>query len=89
MSDYIGQIKGFPKEVIEKMLEKQVEQGNPRDVKVFEYMKYAGNYKRDGRINSHKRIKGFEWAITIEGWDFWNAVIMDKNFGEFYKLYPI
>jgi len=31
---YKGQIKDFPTEVVEKMLERQVDQGNKRDVTV-------------------------------------------------------
>ena len=34
--EYGGEIKDFPPEIVEKMLEKQVEQGNKRDVSVFE-----------------------------------------------------
>lgn len=33
---YKGQLEGFPKEIVERMLECQVEQGNSRDVSIFE-----------------------------------------------------
>ena len=35
-SDLIGDIKGFPIEVVQKMVERQVEQGNKADVTVFQ-----------------------------------------------------
>ena len=31
-----GELEGFPKEIISRMLDCQEEQGNPRDVSVFE-----------------------------------------------------
>lgn len=72
-----NQIKDFPKEVIEKMLERQVEQGNKRDVTVFE--KSEWEIKLDG---------GFDWDKTIEGDEFWREVIDEKNFALFFEKYP-
>lgn len=69
---YKGQLKGFPTEVVEKMLERQVQQGNERDVSVFE-----------DDISS-----GFTWGKTIEGYEFWESVIRKENFDLFFKRYP-
>lgn len=75
--DYIpkGDLEGFPEEVIEKMIEKQVEQGNPADVGVFE--------------ECSDRIKGdFSWPTSIEGFYFWHDVILYRNFTLFFERYP-
>lgn len=72
-----GDLKGFPKEIIARMLECQEEQGNPRDVSVFEKL-----------IAAKQCNKGFEWDDTKEGWDFWHDVITNKNFNLFFEKYP-
>ena len=69
---YKGEIAGFPQEIVEKMLERQVEQGNKRDVSVFE----------------RTCTGGFFWDITIEGQLFWSSVIKNKNFDVFFAKYP-
>ena len=66
---YKGQLKGFPQHVVELMLKRQVEQGNERNVEVFE--EYAAADKSDG---------GFDWDYTSEGVAFWFDVI---EFGKF------
>lgn len=75
--EFKGEIKGFPVEVVEKMLEHQVAQGNKREVSVFEDRKAA--WRIEG---------GFEWEETIEGHCFWSDVISDKKFDVFFKRYP-
>lgn len=72
-----GQIEGFPKEVIRRMLECQVEQGNEEDACVFETVRQSGALS-----------KGFEWYKTKEGNDFWLNVITGKNFNLFFEKYP-
>lgn len=72
-----GQLIGFPKEIIARMLDYQEEQGNPRDVTVFEDKRYAGENR-----------KGFAWNYTKEGYDFWEPVINKKNFNLFFGRYP-
>jgi hypothetical protein len=72
-----GQLIGFPKEVIARMLECQVEQGNKRDISVFEE-----------RISTGYIYKGFDWHKTKEGCNFWFNVIKGKNFNVFFKIYP-
>ena len=70
-----GDLIGFPKEIIARMLECQVEQGNPRNVTVFEEKMSAG-----------MDIKGFAWDKTKEGWYFWGNVISNKNFNHFFNF---
>ncbi len=77
MKEFNGGLRGFPEEVVEKMLERQVEQGNPRDVSVFE--KYIGDDKQAG---------GFDWCTSPEGHLFWKVIIQEKDFDTFFERYP-
>ena len=79
LENYIpkGDLIGFPKEIISRMLDCQEEQGNPRDVSVFEE-----------KINARMDIKGFSWGKTKEKWYFWGDVIGNKNFNHFFEKYP-
>jgi hypothetical protein len=72
-----GQLKGFPKEVVNKMLERQVEQGNELNKFVYENENIAG-----------RSDKGFTWQNTIEGHEFWSNVINKKDFDLFFQKYP-
>lgn len=67
----------LPKEIQEKMLEHQVEQGNPKDEKVF-----------IADLMSDKNNGGFRWFGTIEGGHFWDKIIGMKDIEHFYSLYP-
>jgi hypothetical protein len=73
----LNALTGFPKEIIQKMVERQVEQGNEPDYTVFEK-----DYSTD------KKSKGFDWMESKEGYDFWKEVILYKNFKIFYEKYP-
>ena len=75
--DLIGEIKGFPIEVVQKMVDYQVEQGNKADVKVFQECANAGYFKA-----------GFIWCQTVEGMTFWEGVIYSNNFDLFFEKYP-
>ena len=81
MKEYKGDIKGFPEEVVEWMLDQQEEQGNKRDIKVFENEKCACFEN-----------KGFEWSRTEWGHTFCVNVIIDKKFDVFFErmknVYP-
>ncbi|MDD2192653.1 MAG: hypothetical protein PHO12_08975 [Bacteroidales bacterium] len=72
-----GQLIGFPKEIIARMLECQEEQGNSRDISVFEKQCNAGCFN-----------KGFTWEKTKEGNIFWLEVIGVRNFDIFFERYP-
>lgn len=72
---YKGELEGFPEEIVEKMLERQVEQGNKRDVSIFEN-------------NRNAEVKGFNWSESQEGSGFWCDVITYQNFEVFFKVYP-
>lgn len=76
-SDLVGNIKDFPIEVVEKMIEEQVKQGNCPNVEVFQ--KYGSADVSDD---------GFTWGNTEDGDDFWMEVIDECNFDLFFKKYP-
>ena len=76
-SDLIGEIKGFPIEVVQRMVDEQVRQGNEPDVKVFQRCRKAPALGG-----------GFVWARTDDGFDFWDEVINRKNFDLFFSEYP-
>ena len=73
---YKGELEGFPQEVVEKMLDEQVKQGNKRDVSVFEADVNSGAYD------------GFDWYDTVDGYYFLAEVIDDLNFDLFFEHYP-
>jgi len=74
---YKGGLTGFPKEIVEKMLEHQVKQGNKKDVTVFE-----------NDITSSSLNKGFNWSAASEGRTFWSDVVLNKKFKLFFDKYP-
>ena len=75
--DLIGEIKDFPIEVVQKMVDYQVEQGNKADITVFQIRNYASI-----------SLGGFSWSNTVEGFNFWDDVINDKEFDLFFNKYP-
>ncbi len=75
-SDLVGVIENFPIEVVEKMIEEQVKQGNFPNVEVFQ--KCATLDDEDG---------GFTWSQTEDGDEFWEEVIVESNFDLFFKKY--
>lgn len=56
---YRGDLKGFPREIVEQMLKYQVKQGNKKDISVFE----ENNCTDRGH-------GGFTWGRTSEGHAF-------------------
>ena len=72
-----GDLKSFPKDIIARMLNYQEEQGNPRNISVFERNKYT-----------IVELGGFDWDKTIEKNIFWEEVIDNKNFDIFFEKYP-
>lgn len=74
-ADLVGDIEGFPLEVVQMMVERQVEQGNEASVRIFQF----------DRINGSS---GFVWSRTEEGQEFWNDVIGERDFDTFWGRYP-
>lgn len=75
--NYKGQIKDFPKEIVSKMLDYQENQGNNRDVSIFESNKRASCEEN-----------GFTWENTKEGEFFWSNIINAMKFELFFGKYP-
>ena len=75
--DLIGDLKDFPIEVVEKMLECQNKQVGKKDISVFQ---------KDRCEDTGG--KGFSWSATTEGHNFWKNVIRDRNFDLFFERYP-
>ncbi len=72
--DLKGDIKNFPIEVVQKMVDRQIEQYGEVDIKIFQE-----NVTDD---------KGFSWYNSIEGQMFWNHTILLGKFDIFFILYP-
>lgn len=75
--DLVGKIKDFPIEVVQRMCEEQVRQGNDFDPIVFQEEEYADECKG-----------GFDWDESEEGFDFWISVIDYEKFDVFFEKYP-
>ena len=65
----IGEIAGFPKRVVQAMVDEQVRQGNPANPSVFSIKRTAG-----------KNQGGFNWHESILGRDAWVGIIPWKKF---------
>lgn len=76
--DLIGQLEGFPIQVVEKMLERQVQQGNIENVTIFQH-----------NVAADKSRGGFTWSDTAEDQLFWIAVIGERKFYRFFQKYPL
>ena len=76
-SDLIGKIKHFPIEIVQKMVDYQVAQGNKADVTVFQE-----------NPSSYKPFGGFSWKDTEEPEFFWVNVIINYDFEVFFNKYP-
>lgn len=76
--DLIGRLKGFPIQIVQTMIDRQVEQGNVPDITIFQQNAFES--KGDG---------GFTWGKTKEGSEFWLRVIYNESFDLFFLKYPI
>jgi hypothetical protein len=73
-SDLVGEIKYFPIEVVQEMVNEQVRQGNNADASVFA--------KKATSVRSC-----FDWDKSKLGWKFWNEVIEMYNFDLFFEKF--
>jgi hypothetical protein len=76
-SDLIGEIKDFPIEVVQAMVNEQVRQGNKANVSVFNRC-----------VGSNKFTGGFDWCVSVMGIDFWSKVLGFLDFDLFFQKYP-
>lgn len=68
----LGELRGIPKEIIERMLECQYELTGCASLESLEIC--ANN--------------SFNFAMTIEGVDFWNKVLVEREYRIFFDRYP-
>lgn len=68
-SDLVGRLECFPIEVVQKMVNEQVRQGNKADVEVFQKRVYATRV-----------CGGFDWDRSLMGLKFWMDVLLNKKF---------
>lgn len=76
-SDLIGEIKDFPIEIVQEMVQQQIKQNNIPDPASFQECAYCGLH-----------FEGFSWEDSSEGFEFWKEVIHKKNFDLYFKKYP-
>ena len=74
--DLKGEIKDFPIEVVQKMVDCQVLQGNKANVSVFQHDAYAEQFEG-----------GFDWDKTSEGHTFWEKIIDNREFYPFFEQF--
>ena len=72
--DLVGDIEGFPIEVVQKMIEYQENQRGKEDIFVFQ--------------KNVTSVNAFDWIRTKEGFAFWDDVICNENFNTFFEKYP-
>lgn len=75
-SDIYGAIKGFPLEVVQKMVELTIKEEH---TVIEEALKILRNTP----------CSGFTWAETAEGNLFWHKVIARHEWWRFYERYPV
>lgn len=72
-----GELTGVPEEIVERMLDCQVAQGNLRSAKAFE-----------GQLGASRGYGGFNWEETPEGETFWKQVLAQRDYDIFFAKYP-
>jgi hypothetical protein len=75
-SDLVGRLECFPIEVVQKMVNEQVRQGNKADVVVFQKRVYATRV-----------CGGFDWDRSLIGLKFWMNVLLNEKFDTFFQKY--
>lgn len=76
-SHLVGKIADFPIEVVERMVYEQINQQQKPNPTVFAIKNFAGHGEG-----------GFSWALTEDGYAFWEKVISHKDFDLFFSKYP-
>lgn len=71
--DLIGQIEGLPIKIAQAMVDNQVKQGNPANIRIFQH-----------KIDTPYAGGGFNWNKSDEGQLFWSKIINGKQYPESY-----
>ena len=72
----IGELKGFPHQVVEKMIERSIPTHPGWTIKQILKMFQQG------------KMGGFTWYSSVEGDYFWRRVILSGDFDLFFRKYP-
>lgn len=75
-SDLVGRLECFPIEVVQKMVNEQVRQGNKANVVLFQ-----------GRVYAARVSGGFDWERSFMGLKFWRDVLINERFDTFFQKY--
>ena len=93
--DLIGKLEGFPIEVVQAMVDEHFKQ-----IKMYEtesqLWSYTGGKKpiTPFNITTFQEYPlasiptGFTWSDTNKGHEFWEDIIVNKNFDLFFEKYP-
>lgn len=73
----VGEIADFPIEVVERMVYEQINQKQEPNPTVFAL-------KNSAALDEG----GFSWALTEDGYTFWEKVVRYKDFDIFFSRYP-
>lgn len=78
-SDLKGDLRGLSLDIVARMLECQVQQGNRANIDVFQ-----------GNRGADRKIGGFSWPDTVESFEFWAKILsfVCPDPSEFYSRYP-
>ena len=74
--DIYGAIKGFPLEVVHKMVELTMKDDNIDSEEALKILRSCPS-------------RGFTWSETDEGYQFWNRVINCHEWWRFYNRFPV
>ena len=74
--DLVGAIKDFPIEIVQKMIDYQFNSNGINNIKILQ----------DPLLIETDYV--FDWFKTIEGYEFWDRVIHNKEFEIYFKKYP-
>ncbi len=75
--NFTGELNNLPDEIIDKLVERQMQAGNPSNASLF-----------DGDCTINHTEGGFDWNTTIEGDEFWEKVLTKRDFNLFFERYP-
>ena len=73
-SDLHGYLLDMPVQVVTKMLERMYDENNYVDIDLMRH-----------NVTS---CAVFNWEVSLEGDDFWNEVINERNYDVFFERYP-
>lgn len=68
--DLIGELEGFPIEIAQRMVDYQ----DTPNISIFQK-----------NVGTNHFLGGFDWETSVEGYRFWNDIIINKKFDKFFE----